>query len=152
MKTTESAGGKAVVLFDGQCPMCRKSVEILQRLDWRNRLAYRDARDLEHLPESAVSLDPEKLLQEMHVLTPDRRRAYAGFRAVRWMAARLPLLWAVWPLMFLPGVPWLGQRLYRWIARNRYHLVPCHNGECAVTLRPRADSAKNEAVPPTPTV
>ena len=39
------------------------------------------------------------------------------------------------PLLYLPGVPAVGQRLYLWVARNRYHLVPCHDGACAVPLK-----------------
>src|SRR5262249_15442322 len=35
----------AVVLYDGQCPLCRRSVALLRRLDWLGRLAYADARD-----------------------------------------------------------------------------------------------------------
>lgn len=123
---------RAIVLFDGTCGLCQKSVAVLKRLDWKRRLAYHDARDVEHLPASAVPLDPERMLQEMHLLTPDRQRVYAGFRAFRWMAGRLPLLWAFWPLLFLPGVPWLGQRVYLWVAKNRYNLVPCHDGQCSI--------------------
>jgi len=132
----EMSSGKGIVLYDGLCPLCRKSVAILKRLDWRKRLDYHDARDVAHLPTSEVALDPEKMLVEMHVLTPDRKRVYAGFRAFRWISGRLPLLWAFWPFFFLPGVPWVGQRVYRWVAKNRYNLVPCHDGACAVPLRP----------------
>ena len=127
---------KAVVLFDGQCPMCKKSVAILKRLDWLKRLSYRDARDVKHLPESPIPLEPNRLLEEMHVVVPNRNQAHAGFRAFRWMAGRLPIFWILWPMLFLPGVPWLGQRLYLWLARNRYNLVPCRHGAC--TLPPRS--------------
>jgi predicted DCC family thiol-disulfide oxidoreductase YuxK len=134
---------KAVVLYDGSCPLCKKSVAILKRLDWLKRLTYQDARDLEHLPESSIPLEPERLLQEMHIVTPNRKRVHAGFRAFRWMAGRLPVFWALWPLLFIPGVPWIGQRLYRWIARHRYHLVPCSDGACALpTSRKQIENSK----------
>jgi hypothetical protein len=68
----------------------------------------------------------------MHVLTPDGRRVYHGFAALRWLAWRLPLLWPLAPLLYLPGIPSLGQRLYLWIARNRFRLVPCHGGVCTL--------------------
>jgi predicted DCC family thiol-disulfide oxidoreductase YuxK len=129
--TTKSP--KAIILYDGRCPLCQKSVALLRRLDWLRRLSYQDARDVEHLPATNVPLDPERLLQEMHLLTPDRQRTYSGFKAFRWIAGRLPVFWLMWPLLFVPGIPWLGRRIYRWIARHRYHLVPCRNGTCAVT-------------------
>ena len=140
MNPGESSGNKAIVLFDGACAFCRKSVSILKRLDWLKRLAYQDARDVEHLPRTAEPLEPQRLLQEMHVVPRNRKRTFAGFRAFRWMAGRLPALWLVWPMLFLPGIPWLGQRVYRWVAKNRYNLVPCRDGVCAVP--PPTPSAK----------
>ncbi len=122
----------AIVLFDGQCAFCRKSVSLLRRLDWLGRFDCRDARDVANLPPSGDPLDPQRLLEEMHVVTPDRKRAYAGYRAVRWIAWRLPLLWPLAPFLHLPGAVWLGSKLYRWIARNRFKLVPCRHGVCTV--------------------
>lgn len=131
----QNSDGRAVVLYDGECPLCCKSVGQLRRLDWLGRLRYVNARDRDNLPASEAPLNADRLLQEMHVVTPDGRHAYRGFAAFRWMAWRLPLLWFIAPLLYLPGIPWLGQRLYLWVARNRFRLVPCHGGVC--TLPPR---------------
>ncbi len=135
MTSTPSPARPGQVLYDGQCPLCLKSVGVLKRLDWFHRLTYVNARERARLPLSDAPLDPDRLLQEMHVLTPDGRRLYHGFAALRWMAWRLPLLWPIAPLLYIPGVPSLGQRLYLWVARNRFRLVPCHGGVC--TLPPR---------------
>ena len=81
-----------------------------------------------------------KLLQQMYLLTPDGGRVYAGFEAFRYIAWRLPLLWPLAPWLYLPGVPTLGQRLYLWVARNRFDLAPCHDGQCAVPLHKKPRS------------
>lgn len=128
--TAPPTTGKAVVLYDGACPLCRRSVRILQKLDWLNKLHPQDARDVANLPPCEVLLVPKKLLEEMHVVTPDRRHAPAGFRAFRWLAWRLPLAWPLAPLLYLPGAAWLGGKVYRWVARNRFNLVPCKDGVC----------------------
>jgi predicted DCC family thiol-disulfide oxidoreductase YuxK len=130
----DPAPGKAVVLYDGDCPFCRKSVSILKRLDWLNRLHLQNARDTDRLPPSREPLVLQKLLDEMHVVTPDRNRAYAGFRAFRWMAWRLPAVLFFAPFLYLPGVLWAGNRVYRWVAKHRYSLVPCDDGGCRVPL------------------
>ena len=83
----------------------------------------------------------------MHVLTPDRRQAYAGYRAFRWIAWRLPLTWLVAPFLYLPGVPWLGNRVYRWVAKNRFNLVPCDDGGCKVPLKKGPPSVAARSVP-----
>jgi predicted DCC family thiol-disulfide oxidoreductase YuxK len=131
-----TTSGKAIILYDGQCPLCQKSVAILKRLDWLDRLTYHDARQSDTLPESEIPLDPQKLLEEMHLLTSDRKQVYVGFFAFRWIAARIPVLMGLFPLLFLPGVPALGTRVYRWVAKNRFGLVPCHDGQCQVPRPP----------------
>jgi predicted DCC family thiol-disulfide oxidoreductase YuxK len=126
---------RGVVLFDGLCPLCRKVVGVLTRLDWRGRLHFQDCRDTARLPRTSPPLDPAKLLDEMHLVTP-AGRVHAGYAAVRWIAWRVPLMWPLAPLLYLPGVPWLGHRAYLWVARRRYRLVPCNHGVCQLPPRP----------------
>jgi predicted DCC family thiol-disulfide oxidoreductase YuxK len=136
--STLDAGHSAVLLYDGECAFCRKSVSILRRLDWLQQIQYQNCRDTANLPRSAVPLLPEQLLEQMHLVTPDRRHVYRGFAAFRWMAWRLPLLWAIAPLLYIPGVPKVGQRIYLWIARNRFQIVPCEHGACKIPTREAA--------------
>jgi predicted DCC family thiol-disulfide oxidoreductase YuxK len=131
----DPARGKGVVLYDGLCPLCRRSVRVLKRLDWLHRLHPQDCRDAAKLPASAVTLDPARMLEQMHVVTPDRKRAYAGFAAFRWMAWRIPLTMPLAPLLYVPGVPWIGRKVYLWVAKNRYDLVPCKDGVCELPKR-----------------
>lgn len=133
--TAAPTRAKALMLYDGQCALCLKGVAQLKRLDWLGVLSYADARDRANLPADPP-LNPDRLLEEMHLLTADGHGVYHGFGAFRWLAWRLPLLWPLAPFLYLPGVPTLGQRLYLWVARNRFRLVPCHGGVC--TLPPRS--------------
>lgn len=126
------ADGKGVVLYDGQCPLCQRAVHWLKRLDWFKRLRFQDCRDTANLPKSDVPLSLERMLEEMHLLTPDRKHAYAGYQAFRWMAWRMPLTMWLAPLLYVPGMPWLGNKAYLWVAKNRYNLVPCKDGVCTL--------------------
>jgi predicted DCC family thiol-disulfide oxidoreductase YuxK len=130
-----TATHRAAVLFDGDCIFCRRSVALLKRLDWCGRLAYVDIRDPGNTLLEAPLLKQAPLVEEMHVLTADGTGLYHGFGAVRWLAWRLPALWLVAPFLYIPGVPTLGQRLYLWIARNRFRIVPCHGGVCTIQRR-----------------
>lgn len=134
-RQSESAQRRATVLFDGDCAFCQKTVSILKRLDWGRKLEFRSCREPANIPPNEANLEPHRLLEEMHLLTPDRKKAYAGFRAFRWMAGRIPLLWAMYPLLYFPGVPQLGERAYLWVAKNRFNLVPCHNGVCSIPVK-----------------
>lgn len=126
---------KAVLLFDGECPLCLKSVSLLKRLDWLRVLYYQNVRAADDLPPSPEPLVPARLLEQMHLVTPRRDAVYRGFDAFRWLAWRFPLLVAFAPVLYFPGVPALGNRIYRWIAANRFRLAPCHEGVCSLPPR-----------------
>lgn len=138
MNATDATSDRAIVLYDGDCAFCQRSIRILRALDWLGRLEFQSARDTDRLPATVPPLDPAKLIEEMHVVPAARGRVRAGFSAFRWMAWRLPPTVPIAPFLYLPGVLWLGNRVYRWVARNRFHLVPCHDGACQVPLRKKS--------------
>jgi len=76
----------------------------------------------------------ERMTEEMHLVTPTGDVS-AGFGAFRWIFGRLPLMWGMVPFLYVPGVPALGNRLYRWVAKNRLDLIPCHDGVCALPTK-----------------
>jgi predicted DCC family thiol-disulfide oxidoreductase YuxK len=141
-KMLTAATHRAAVLFDGNCAFCRRSVALLKQLDWCNRLTYVDIRAPGNPLLRAPVLKQAPLMEEMHVITADGTRLYHGFGALRWLAWRLPALWLIAPCLHLPGIPPLGQRLYLWIARNRFRIVPCHGGIC--TIQRKDASTKDE--------
>ena len=122
---------KARVLYDGDCAFCCRSIALVKKLDWLGKLDYVNVRDetLPLLKEPPVAGAP--LLEQMHVLPIDGRQLYGGYRAVRWLAWRLPILWLAAPFLYLPGMTYLGQRIYLWIARNRFKIIPCEHGVCS---------------------
>src|SRR5947208_11964905 len=91
--TTTAPPRTTTVLYDGQCEFCRRSVRLLRKLDWRRRLHFADGRDPANLPPTPEPLDPRRLLEEMHVITPDGGRVFHGFAAFRRIARLLPPLW-----------------------------------------------------------
>jgi predicted DCC family thiol-disulfide oxidoreductase YuxK len=123
---------KARVLYDGDCAFCCKSIALLKKLDWLGKIDYANVRD-EALPimkEPLIAAAP--LLEQMHVMPRAGNALYGGYRAIRFIAWRLPLTWLVAPFLYLPGMTWLGQKAYLWIARNRFKIIPCEHGVCSV--------------------
>jgi predicted DCC family thiol-disulfide oxidoreductase YuxK len=132
MSQTPQSTQRAAVIYDGDCAFCRKSIDLLKRLDWFHRLHYVNFRDPTQPLLASPLLSSAPLVDEMHLLTPDGSRVYHGFGAFRWLAWRLPALWVLAPFLYIPGVPAVGQKIYLWIARNRFRLVPCHGGVCTI--------------------
>jgi predicted DCC family thiol-disulfide oxidoreductase YuxK len=122
---------RAIVLYDGQCGLCSGSVRRLRALDWRKRLDFADVRDAA-VQADHPGVDPARALARMHLVLPGNGRILDGYRAFRWMAGRLPILWPMWPWLWIPGAVPLGNRVYDWVARNRFAFGTCGAGACDV--------------------
>jgi len=120
---------RALVLYDGDCRFCQASVARLRALDWLGRLAYADARDPAVLA-AHPGVDAARALERLHLVPPSGGPVREGFFAFRWIAGRLPLLWIVWPLLWLPGMGRFGVWAYDTVARNRLLFGTCEEGAC----------------------
>ncbi|MBU6401547.1 MAG: DUF393 domain-containing protein [Verrucomicrobia bacterium] len=109
-----------IVIYDDQCPMCTFQMRVLTWLDW---LHVVELLPLSHprAAEVAPGLERASLLEAIHCVTADGR-IYRGARCIRFIGLRLPLLVPVALFLWLPGVIWIAEKLYRWVSRNRYIL------------------------------
>lgn len=120
-----------IVIYDGQCNMCRSQ---MRRLDWwdrGDRLAYISLHD-PLVTDRWPDLSHDRLLQEMAVVARDGTRHW-GPGAIRYLTRRLPALWWAVPVVHFPGSMIVWRPLYRWIARNRYWFAgrdDCDSGTC----------------------
>ncbi len=128
--------GADVVIYDGQCRFCLGQVERLARWDGRQRLAYLSLHD-PRTAELCPDLTRDQLMQQMYVVTPAGRR-FGGAAAARYLSQRLPRLWLLAPLLHIPWSLPMWQRLYLWVAKQRYrlgHPENCDSGSCDVHLK-----------------
>jgi predicted DCC family thiol-disulfide oxidoreductase YuxK len=102
---------------------------MLERLDPKGRLRFVDIHDPSGAARDFPELRWEDLMDEMHVVDPDGR-VTRGFIAFRTIAGVLPSLWALKPVLNLPGVSRLGRRVYRWVAKLRAR--GCPDGTCSL--------------------
>ncbi len=124
--------GSIEILYDGQCPFCRRTMRLLQGFDLFNRLRYIDFRGLKRadLDRFDSSLKPDDLEKEMVVIS--KGKVYRGFCGYRVLTTVLPIFWPIAPLLFLPGIFWAGEKIYGWVARNRLKLIRC-DSSCATS-------------------
>jgi predicted DCC family thiol-disulfide oxidoreductase YuxK len=113
--------GRAVLIYDGDCAVCRASAL------WLMRLALEGGR-LEIIPGRSDArrarfpqISEEQTTQAMQLVLPDGRvlsgadavpEILRAIRGLGWMAA----------LFALPGARPLARRVYGWIATNRMRL------------------------------
>ena len=127
----EDATGKAAWTFyyDGECGFCTLSVRILAIADLFRRVNWTAFQELPEPPQGLTweDLDAAAYLDVVQPValphgTGKRSRRYRGFYAIRMLALRLPPLFPLVPLLWLPGVNKLGEAAYAWVAANRYRI------------------------------
>lgn len=135
---------QTVMIYDGQCGLCMASMRLVRRLDWFGKIEYLDARRWDVIAARYPQLAREAVLGLIHVVRQDGQieMGYAGVRA---LVRDLPVLMWLYPLLYLPGITWLGPRVYGWVAANRLRLnwllgapAPCDDGVCSVHAPPQS--------------
>ena len=113
---------RPTLVYDGDCDLCRRSVDLLRRWDREHRIALSPFQDRASVAAFGIPLPA--LAAAMHlVLPPPDGRVLAGADAVPELLRLLPgKRWLAWGFR-IPGVMPLARRLYAWIARRRRCLV-----------------------------
>jgi len=106
--------GEMEMIYDGRCGFCYRSMAGFLAYDGLQQIKVRDFRTN---PSSIVSDD--KMEKALHLVLPDGR-ALPGFEAYRYVVLRVPGLWWMIPLFYVPVLSRLiGHPVYNWIAANR---------------------------------
>jgi predicted DCC family thiol-disulfide oxidoreductase YuxK len=141
----ENAYGKRQILYDGHCHICIRTIRVLKFFDLFNRLECLDFRLLnlaEYNHRHQLALTIEDLDREMYVIR--QGQPYVGYRAYRLLSLALPAFWPLVPLLFFPGITWMGERVYAYIARNRFTFLHCDT-HCPVQSVRTADEHVSHA-------
>ena len=125
-----------VVLFDGGCPICRRTVQFMRRFDWRGRLQFADATNPANRERVAPGLTEREAMQQMYVVD-SRGRRFAGYDAQLRIAREVPLLWPFALVGWVPGLRHIGLAVYRYIAANRQRRGVCSDELCSPAFRRR---------------
>ena len=112
--------GRYVMLYDGSCGLCKGVASVVVRLDLLGRIEPMDVlHDWKRVHERFGFLDQQKCLTDMHVIRPDGTPV-SRFIAYRNLAWAMPATWIVLPLLYFPGVPEIGDRIYQYVATHRH--------------------------------
>jgi predicted DCC family thiol-disulfide oxidoreductase YuxK len=120
--------GKVIVLFDGRCGLCLRSVFWIRLADWLQRVEPANFRSRADRDRYAADIGEEQLDKAMHIRYPDGR-TLKGFDAFRSLCRHLPPFWILIPFLWLPGVAPIGRHVYARIAARRKR---CTHEGCAL--------------------
>jgi len=123
--------GRTVQVFhDGDCPLCNVEIDLLKRVDWRDRIVFTDIAAADFRPED-VGLSMAELMDRIHGRTADGA-LIEGVEVFRELYSAIGL----GPLVALTRIPGISHALdwgYRTFARNRLKWTGrCEDGVCAI--------------------
>jgi predicted DCC family thiol-disulfide oxidoreductase YuxK len=118
-------GERPTLIYDGECGLCRRSVDLVRRWDREHRVALVPFQDESRVQELGIPLPA--LAAAMHLVRPDGR-VFAGADAAPEILRLLPGGGALAWVFRVPGVLPLARRVYRWIAGRRRCLVRGYAG------------------------
>jgi predicted DCC family thiol-disulfide oxidoreductase YuxK len=128
------------LLFDGACPLCRREVGLLRRLDrGRGRIGFEDIAAPD-FAAAAYGAERAAFMARIHGVLPDGELV-EGVEVFRRAYAAVGLGWLLAPTRW-PGLRRLADAGYRLFARNRLRLTG-RAGEC--NARRCATAATEEA-------
>ena len=135
-----------IFAYDGSCGTCRTTATALARLALPCSVQFTPAQELAATNGPAVP-DLAALMSEIHVITP--KGSFRGFAAYRRVAWRIPVFWPIIPLLYVPPVPWSGERIYGAILQRRQCAVgaPVTDGAPTAVPRERRNSDPWTTVP-----
>ena len=132
-------------LFDGDCPLCRREIEMLRRLDRdRGRVAFEDI-STQPFDPARYGLDFEAVMSRIHGVLPDGA-LIEGVEVFRHLYTAVGLGWLVAPTRW-PLLRPLFDAAYRWFARNRLRLTgraeaSCRDAVCRVPAPERGTASR----------
>ena len=133
------------VLYDGGCNLCRASVARVRRMDPRGRIELLDLHDAS-VPARFPQVDLDEAKRLMQAVDP-HGRVYSGVDAWARVGLSLPGWKLIAWLFLVPGIHFVAQHSYAWVARNRYrwNRELCEDGTCALHVEQRSTpQAKRE--------
>jgi len=122
------------VLFDDECSLCTFQSRVISWLDWLHTVSLVPLSD-PRVPEIAPRLTPADLREAIHCVAP-HGRIYRGARGIRHISLRMPLAVPVALVLWIPGVIYVAEVVYRWISRHRQLLGRVFGCKDACALLP----------------
>lgn len=119
IRARNKKAGQALLVYDGHCRFCQRSVRTLEIMDLWGVL---DVVDYQRCPDLGVlhaDLNYKKAHSQLHLILPEGQ-LLGGFAVLRRLSLGLPLLYPLMPVFYAPGMGIAGPIIYRFVSRNRY--------------------------------
>lgn len=129
MDSPSSHAWQVEVFYDGDCPLCKKEIDLLQRWDKFNRIRFTNIAAPDFNAEE-LGFSFAELMAEIHGRLPNGE-FIKGVEVFRKLYAAVGFSWLAW-CSRAPGVAQILDWGYRRFARNRLKWTGRCSSECRV--------------------
>ncbi|WNS74673.1 DUF393 domain-containing protein [Bacillus sp. DTU_2020_1000418_1_SI_GHA_SEK_038] len=123
---------KTIALYDETCSLCKESKRFFEKIDFFQKISWVSLQEYERNGHPLL-FDKISLRRELHIISSSGK-VRKGFDAVRYILLLSPPLNLLGLCLFLPGMSFAGNPIYKWIAKNRHKFLrkKCDNGSCSL--------------------
>lgn len=125
------------VFYDQLCPLCNRTVLILNHFDIFKCIAFKSAQEYAAHYPALAAISPDTLLADLYALD-NNNRVYSGLDTYIQIGMKMRYLFPVSMILSLSGIHQLAAKKYRRIADTRSR-VPC-SSDCLVSTALQNDS------------
>ena len=108
---------KPIVAYDNTCEFCTSAKLDMEKIDKKNKLKWVGISSFNY---KKYKLKKQDLLEEMHLI--DNKKVYKGYYAWKQIAKKIPLTYPIYLVSLIPGVDFIGNKMYKIIAKHRHKL------------------------------
>ena len=89
----------------------------MDKLDKKKRLKWVG---IDNFDYKKYKLKKEDLFKEMYLI--ENENVYKGFYSWKIISRKIPLLYPFYILSLIPGVDFIGDKVYKFISKHRYNI------------------------------
>ena len=108
---------KPIIAYDNTCEFCTAAKLDMEKLDKKKRLKWVGISSFNYKKHRLKKSD---LLKEMYLI--EGKKVHKGYYAWKQIAKKVPLMYPLYLVSLIPGADFIGDKIYKVIAKHRYRL------------------------------
>ena len=105
---------KPIIVYDNRCLFCVNIKKKIDRFDKKKNLKWIG---IDNFDYKKYKLKKEDLLEEMYLIINDE--IFKGYYSWKQIAKKIPLLFIFYIISLIPGVDFIGDKVYKVISKHR---------------------------------
>ncbi len=108
---------KPIIAYDNTCEFCTSAKLDIEKIDKKKKLKWVGISNFNY---KKYKLKKNDLLKEMHLI--DNAKIFKGYYAWKQIAKNIPFMYPLYFISLIPGVDFIGDKIYKLIAKHRNKL------------------------------